>query len=533
MDKKINSMEKDASLDGQENLKTSDAAFDGTDNMSGNDDWEINIDQLLEQADMLVNNDMLPPMPEAEGENNSKWTTGGEPSAKAEQEIPAKPAQAAEPAPNAASSAGSEMDSDLDEINSLLEQADLNEKVDDDMLALLESATQNQEDEDNPDDVFDIFAEGDMPLDDMTSSDVPEQADDEEEEDTKKKSSRKKKKKKEKKAKKTKEVSDTDAKSESGEKKPGFLAKIIALFGAGEDFGEEEPDTAADENIKILNELNGDKENKSSKASKKSAKKKENKKENKKEKKGAKEAKTKTKEKKAAAPRKKKEKPVEKPAEKSVKILDGKSFTAIAGLCVSIIAGVMIVTNFIPEYVDKQNARNAFRDGDYETVYKLFYDKKLSAGEELLFNQSRVIRQMERRLEAYQNNITLGRELEAVDALMRGVENYQNLWEADEYQVRNEVDILYLQICEILNRNYGISQEQAVTIASYDKIEYTKALYAILGGNELSLQGEETEAGTGDAQQSDAELSGDESMDESSGEELLEDVLPEEEDLLN
>ena len=178
----------------------------------------------------------------------------------------------------------------------------------------------------------------------------------------------------------------------------------------------------------------------------------------------------------------------------------------------------MIVTNFIPEYVDKQNARNAFRDGDYETVYKLFYDKKLSAGEELLFNQSRVIRQMERRLEAYQNNITLGRELEAVDALMRGVENYQNLWEADEYQVRNEVDI---------------SQEQAVTIASYDKIEYTKALYAILGGNELSLQGEETEAGTGDAQQSDAELSGDESMDESSGEELLEDVLPEEEDLLN
>lgn len=532
MDKKINNMEKDASLDGQTDLKTSDAVSGGMDNLSGDDDWEINIDQLLEQADMLVNNDMLPPMPEAEGENSSS-TAGREPVAKAEQEITSKPEKAAEQAPNAASSAGSEMDSDLDEINSLLEQANLNEKVDDDMLALLESATQNQEDEDNPDDVFDIFAEGDMPLDDMTSSDVPEQADDEEEEDTKKKSSRKKRKKKEKKAKKKKEEPAADVKSESGEKKPGILAKIIALFGSGEDFEEEEPDTAADENVKILNELNGDKEKRSSKVSKKSAKKKENKKENKKEQKGAKEAKSKTKEKKAAAPRKKKEKPVEKPAEKSVKILDGKSFTAIAGLCFSIIAGVMIVTNFIPEYVDKQNARNAFRDGDYETVYQLFYDKKLSASEELLFNQSRVIRQMERRLEAYQNNITLGRELEAVDALMRGVENYQNLWEADEYQVRNEVDILYLQICEILNRNYGISQAQAVEIASCDKIEYTKALYAILGGNELSLQGEEAETGSGDAQQSDEELPGDESVDESSGEELLEDVLPEEEDLLN
>ena len=495
-------------------------------NVSGDDEWEINIDQLLEQADMLVNNEMVPPMSDHEEEN-------------AKEAVDTVVAEAVKPEEKP------EMDSDLDEINNLLEQADLNEKIDDDMLALLESATENQEDE-----AFDIFEDGDMPLGDLKISDVPEQAEakETEEEEDSKKGSRKKKKKKEKKEKKekrSKKSSDEDSESEDGEKKPGFFAKITALFGGDEDFEEDEPDTAADNNIKILNELNGDEEKKPSKAAKKGGKKKENKK----EKKGAKEAKQakpKAKDKKPAAPKKKKEKTIEKSEEKSVKILNGKSFTAIAGLCLSIIAGVMIVTNFIPEYVDKQNARDAFRDGDYETVYQLFYDKKLSANEELLFNQSRVIRQMERRLEAYQNNITLGRELEAVDALMRGVENYQQLWEADEYQVRREVDSLYLQICEILNRNYGISQEEAAAIASYDKIEYTKALYAILGGNGVSLSGEEVfgEEGsslsnggqdgslpeTGSAGTEPGAESGDARQ---SDEELPEDILPEEEDILN
>lgn len=500
-------------------------------NVSGDDEWEINIDQLLEQADMLVDNEMVSPMSDHEEEN-------------VKEAVDTEVAKAVKPEEKL------EIDSDMDDINNLLEQAGLNEKIDDDMLALLESATENQEDE-----AFDIFEDGDMPLGDLKISDVPEQveAKDTEEEEDSKKGFRKKKKKKEKKEKKEKrskkssdkKSSDKDSESEDGEKKPGFFAKITALFGGDEDFEADEPDTATDNDIKILNELNGDKEKKSSKAAKKGGKKKENNK----EKKGAKEAKQakpKAKDKKPAAPKKKKEKTIEKSEEKSVKILNGKSFTAIAGLCLSIIAGVMIVTNFIPEYVDKKDARDAFRDGDYETVYQLFYDKKLSANEELLFNQSRVIRQMERRLEAYQNNITLGRELEAVDALMRGVENYQQLWEADEYQVRREVDSLYLQICEILNRNYGISQEEAVAIASYDKIEYTRALYAILGGNGVSLSGEEVfgeeesprsnegqDGSLPETESAGTEMGAESGDARQSGEELPEDILPEEEDILN
>ena len=160
MDEKTNGMEKDTSLDGLDNMSGG----------AGDDEWEINIDKLLAQADMLVNNDMLPPMPEFEGESNKR------PAEKAgERETGTEPVKQTENASDSgngeASSKSPEMDSDLDEINNLLQQADLNEKIDDDMLALLESATENQEDEDNPDEVFDIFAEGDTPLGDLPLSD--------------------------------------------------------------------------------------------------------------------------------------------------------------------------------------------------------------------------------------------------------------------------------------------------------------------------------------------------------------------------
>ena len=62
MDEKTNGMEKDTSLDGLDNMSGG----------AGDDEWEINIDKLLAQADMLVNNDMLPPMPEFEGESNKR-----------------------------------------------------------------------------------------------------------------------------------------------------------------------------------------------------------------------------------------------------------------------------------------------------------------------------------------------------------------------------------------------------------------------------------------------------------------------------
>lgn len=578
--------EKDTVLSGQNGLEgTAPARTDAGPGEPGNDsdEWEINIDQLLEQADMLVSNDMLPPMPgfeSADAGREAGSMTFSEPVQKNVQtDIPDSKTQEMDQVDNNMSetfsqgmeNAGvqtdaglsadpnpdsfSDMDSDLDEINSLLQQADLNEKVDEDMLALLESATDIQDDDENLDEVFDIFADADTPVDGR-QEDAPPKPKEEKAESEDKKGSQKKKKKKEKgKKAASKEGGEDDGK----EKKPGLLAKIKEMFAQKDDLEEEDGDSESGADAKQLNDLNKAEGKKASKPAKKDKKKEKAK--------GGKNAKE-TKPKKAKppkpkkAPARKKEEPKPRTTEKPVKILNGKSFVAILGLCLSVIAGVMIVTTFLPAYANSRNARMAYRDGDYKTVYRLLYDKKISGEDEQLYNQSRTILQLERRLSSYQNNVTLGRELEAVDALMMGVWSYQDLPEADTYNVRGQVDALYQQICSILESNYGVTREQAIALNGYDEIEYTRALYSIVGGNGTgTASGQDvsdaapstetvTDAGQEDdtasqepedalaGQEEDGSMEGQEgaetgSEDETASEELPEDVLPEEEDILN
>lgn len=429
-------------------------------------------------------------------------------------------------------------DSDLDEINSLLKKADKNQSVDDDMLALLESIDENAGDN-NADDDFDIFSE------DMPETQKPETV----QVDRKKAKGKKQKGKKAgKKPSNTKlfvkKDDSEDSELETGiqsvlndedddfqdnllleglqdsgpgenrksaddggkeedkkEKTPGFLARFLAYISQE----EEEPDTASDENAEILKELS--KEDKAKKEEKK--KKKAEKKEKGKNAKGKKEAKPK-KEKKPKPVKEKKEKE-KTPWENPFRILTAKHVIAILAFCATIIASICIFVTFLPQYADKENAREAFYQGNYGKVYELFYNKKLSGNDEIIFDRAKTILILDRKLKSYYNNIALNQELEAVDALIRGVECYWSLEGVDEYGVRAEIDSIYQQICIILENNYGITPDDAIEIYKYDNVTYTQRLTDAINGIGDSLMEEEPEAGE---------------------EDVPLDVLPEEEELL-
>lgn len=187
--------------------------------------------------------------------------------------------------------------------------------------------------------------------------------------------------------------------------------------------------------------------------------------------------------KKQKAPKKPKEKKEEKVKEKPVKPLGKKTWFIAIAFGGTMLASIMLLNAFLPEYADKKAAQKAFYLGDYETAYTLLYDKRLSADEALLFNKAKTICTIERRIKSHENNVALNRELEAVDALLKGVACYQLLIEADEYGVRGEVDALYAQICSILENDYGITEEEALEINTYDSKDYTQKLHEILYGS--------------------------------------------------
>lgn len=394
-----------------------------------------------------------------------------------------------------------ESDSELEEINSLLNKANLNEGIDDDMLALLESAEESQ-DYHNSGEAFDIFAENEM--EELPGMNMNARAG-------------------------TGQEGEQGSGKKKKKKKGGFFGKIMELLTKEADDLDSEPEAEAkqdskaetDENMKLLAELNKDNRKKEPKKNKKD-KKKSAKKEKKKEPKAA------AKEKKKPVKKKKeKEKKPAPAAEKPVKILNAKGLAAIVALCATLIASILILSMFLPQFAGRQEARTAFKDGDYKTVYTLFYKKNLSSKETEIYNKAKTVLRMERKMESYQNNIAMDRELEAVDALILGVKCYQGLKEADTYGVRQEAEAIYRQICGILESNYGISEEEAISITKYDDVAYTRRLRAIVG---LDVPESEEESKEGSDGASEAAEEDTESQEEETEPEWK-DILPEEEDL--
>lgn len=386
---------------------------------------------------------------------------------------------------------------DLLEINDLLKKVDSNEYVEidnADMLALLGGM---QEEEISEESIF-------WGNDDMQPSEagIPEELLGKKEvTDSSDKESKKKERKKglfgkkEKKAKADEDISangENDQKTEKGskaEKKPGKLAQFFTYLT------QEEDEPVKDENAEILNELEREdaiKAKEKKKKAKKDGKKKVDKGEKSKEKSAAKAAKEeKKREKKRQKEEKRQEKLASMPAEKPRKVLSKRGRMVLIAFCASLIAAVFALSAFLPDFVDKKDARDAFYVSDYETAYKLLYGKRLNDSDQLIFKRVETVLSLQRKLDAYENNKLLGKEAEALDALLQGVERYYDIDDAEAIGVQGEVAAVYDQMCGILLNNYGLTADDALLIIGYDDVGYSRAVYDLSEGKGFSGSEEE------------------------------------------
>lgn len=330
-----------------------------------------------------------------------------------------------------------------------------------------------------------------------------EEESEESEESGKKKKKKKEKKKKEKKERKplfgkkgnAKNIEEDGLGEEgsgdelsAGEKKPGFLAKLLSLLVETEeeydvpnkDIGSIEP---SDENKNILDEL--EKEDK---------KKKKKKVKSKKEEEPAKEKKKKEKK-----PKKIKEKPVKEQDssedKKPGKRISKKGILVITALCLSFMAMIIVMCSMIPDFFEKREAREAFYESDYIKAYEMLYGKKLDESDEIMFHKVETILELNRKLDSYHNLLGIGEEVRALDSLMAGVERYPEiLAKAEEYRVTQEVSAIYETILSVLNDKYFISEEEARVIISYDDVLYTKRLESLVNGTPFTEPSEAAEA---------------------------------------
>lgn len=253
---------------------------------------------------------------------------------------------------------------------------------------------------------------------------------------------------------------------EQKQKKKGFFSKLLDLF-TEEDDEEEEADQLqlSDENKKILEEV--DKGGK--------------KKKGKKEKKPKKEKQPKPK--KPAKEKKKKEKPEkeDKPAVPEKKI-SPKKIIPVVVVCISLGAVILLVGNFLTDYIAKRSGREAYYAGDYQTCYQNLFGRKLDETELVMYGQSESILTIRMWMREYEVFVNEGSELEALDSLLQAVRDYPTLLNyAAEWNAQDEVSSAFQDILNVLSQKYQLSQEEAQQIADIsDNVGYTKNVMLIL-----------------------------------------------------
>lgn len=176
----------------------------------------------------------------------------------------------------------------------------------------------------------------------------------------------------------------------------------------------------------------------------------------------------------------------------------------------SIMAVILVIYAFVPNAIEKANARKAFYNKEYYEAYELLQGKELNDSDTILMNKVVCILKMQRKLDSYNNYVKMDKELEALNSLVEAVGLYgESYTYAKALSIDDEIDVIYDDILIILNGKYGVSEETAKEILACEgDAEYTLRLqYVVEGKTWGSTEIEEDEK-------------------------PMEDVLPEEEEFL-
>ena len=118
--------------------------------------------------------------------------------------------------------------------------------------------------------------------------------------------------------------------------------------------------------------------------------------------------------------------------------------------------------------------------------YRLAYDQvagvDVKEKDQELKDRIYTVMYVERLYESYENNMMLNRSDKALDSLIRGLEKYDEHYdEAVELDIVDDINLCKANIVEALNVTFGISEDEAYIIMSYEGQDYLDALNAYSG----------------------------------------------------
>lgn len=264
-------------------------------------------------------------------------------------------------------------------------------------------------------------------------------------------------------------------KAKETDKKKNVFSKIIDFIMQDDDLEEDDKQSIklSKENESILDELDHEK------IAKKKGKGKG--KPDKKKGKGAPKEKGKKEKKVKTEKKKKKEKTDPEPP---LKKLSRKGIIIIVLLCTTLGAAILILSDIAGEYIDKENAKQAYLDGRYQECYEILYGMKLNEDEDEMFFMAEALLRIDQKVIGYHNFMDADLRVEALDYLIQFVYDFQEMYaNAEMYDFGSEIQNAYQNIIIILQNEYEITEEQALEIAREENdVKYTRTVTNLANG---------------------------------------------------
>ena len=189
------------------------------------------------------------------------------------------------------------------------------------------------------------------------------------------------------------------------------------------------------------------------------------------EKKKAKDAKA---AKKAAKPKKEK-KPKPEPTPGDILKIKPKSIMLFITLVASVIVLISLLNTTVSYTTAISKAKTNLENGDYSKVYESLSGMKLNKSDETLYRQATLITYVTRQYESYQNYMEMDMKTEAINALVKGLARYDTYYnEANSLGVGNQMKEARAQIIQAFNDTFKISESEAVSLVAMSDNNFTQ-----------------------------------------------------------
>ena len=163
--------------------------------------------------------------------------------------------------------------------------------------------------------------------------------------------------------------------------------------------------------------------------------------------------------------------------EKDQKKVSTPTIIVVFVLFFALAVGVILGTNQFSYSQVIKKAANYFERQRYRLAYDEVSGVEVKEKDQDLKDRIYTVMYVERLYESYENNMKLGRADKALDALLRGIEKYDEHYdEAVELDIVKDIDSCRDKIINALWNTYGITEDTAYQILAMEGQEYTKTL---------------------------------------------------------